>query len=199
MFEGSRRYRTAGRMVVAAWLLAAGLAAGGARSEPVTPGEVLPVPAFTPDRVRQPPVILQAAPLGVDAEELACLAEAVYFEARGEGSYGQRAVAEVVLNRRADPAWPDDVCSVVRQGYNPQNPQLHRCQFSYYCDGRPERVGDHDRLARIRAMAWNLLRGEESHIVPGATHFHADYVSPDWAHALHRVSRVDRHIFYRVP
>ena len=84
------------------------------------------------------PTVIDAPPAGVDEDELNCLAEAVYFEARGEGAYGQRAVAEVILNRRADPAFPDSVCGVVHQGFNPSSPKLHKCQFSYYCDGLPE-------------------------------------------------------------
>ena len=144
-------------------------------------------------------IVIEARPSGVDEHELNCLAEAVYFEARGEGSHGQRAVAEVILNRRASQSFPDTVCAVVHQGYNPANPQLHKCQFSYYCDGLPERFGDRDRLARIRAMAWNMLRGMKSNLTMGATYYHADYVSPAWTRKLLRVARVDQHIFYREP
>ena len=144
-------------------------------------------------------VVIEARPSGVDEDELNCLAEAVYFEARGEGSHGQRAVAEVILNRRASPSFPDSVCAVVHQGFNPRNPKLHQCQFSYYCDGLPEAFGDRDRLARIRAMAWNMLRGMKSNLTMGATYYHADYVSPSWTRNLLRVARVDQHIFYREP
>ena len=188
MEEGSRQWRwsaTVARMGAMPfwWLCAAGLL-------------LAQVPVGVAQAVRFP-VVIDAVPAGVDEDELECLAEAVYFEARGEGSHGQRAVAEVILNRRADPGFPNDVCGVVHQGYNPANPALHQCQFSYYCDGAPEAFGDRDRLARIRAMAWNMLRGEKSNLTMGATHYHADYVSPDWTRNLRRVARVDQHIFYR--
>ncbi len=160
---------------------------------------VLAVVPATPAYGSKFPVVIDAPPLGVDEDELDCLAEAVYFEARGEGAHGQRAVAEVILNRRADPAFPDNVCAVVHQGFNPANPELHQCQFSYFCDGLPEAIGDRERLARIRAMAWNMLRGEKSNLAQGATHYHADYVSPTWTRNLVRVARVDQHIFYARP
>ena len=73
------------------------------------------------------------------------------------------------------------------------------CQFSYYCDGRPEAFGDRERLAQIRAMAWKMLRGERSNMSNGATHYHADYVLPFWTRHLVRVARVESHIFYREP
>ena len=123
----------------------------------------------------------------------------MYFEARGEGAYGQRAVAEVILNRKDDPEFPNHVCDVVHQGYDPARPTLHRCQFSYYCDGRPEAFGDRDRLASIRAMSWMMLRGSRTDLTQGATYYHADYVKPRWTRNLLRVARVEQHVFYRKP
>src|SRR4051812_8628015 len=69
---------------------------------------------------------------GTGAETEACLAEAVYFEARGTNDITRAAVAHVIVNRSKDPEFPDSICSVVRDG----------CQFSYQCDGRSETLDD---------------------------------------------------------
>ena len=141
-----------------------------------------------------------AHPLAGDGDEaeLACLAEAVYYEARSEGVYGQIAVAEVILNRRDHPDFPDTICEVVHQGYDPRAATLHRCQFSYFCDGRPEKVTDANQLARIRAMLWNVVNSDVRGLTRGATHYHASYVSPSWARRMFRVTQIDTHVFYRV-
>ena len=133
----------------------------------------------------------------LDEGELRCLAEAIYFEARNEDVYGQTAVAEVVLNRRDHERFPSTICQVVRQGYSPD--RLHRCQFSYYCDGKPEAVGEKERYARISALAWHVLRShpQPQPLTLGATHYHATYVAPKWAKAMDHTRTVGRHHFYR--
>ncbi len=134
---------------------------------------------------------------GASEEDLACLAEAMYFEARSENIAGKVAVAEVILNRRDSHLFPDTVCEVVHQGYNPVSPRLHRCQFSYYCDGKPEAVGNWEEYESIRALAWGMLRGGTRPLTAGATYFHATYVRPSWARKMEEVRTVDTHVFYR--
>lgn len=131
-----------------------------------------------------------------DEDELHCLAEAIYFEARSETVFGQVAVAEVVLNRRDDPRFPDTVCGVVRQGYDPVRHNLHRCQFSYYCDGKPEYFGNKTEYARIEALAWSVLNRPSRNFTGGATHYHATYVNPSWAPKLRFVRTIGQHHFY---
>lgn len=127
--------------------------------------------------------------------ELVCLALAVYHEARSEPFLGQVAVAEVVLNRAESSRYPDDICEVVTQGGTVR----HRCQFSYYCDGKPETP--YNRLAWRRSVAIAKLtsNGVISAGIQDATHYHASYVAPYWRAYYARVATIGRHIFYRRP
>lgn len=127
-------------------------------------------------------------------KEQKCLAEAIYFEARGEPVEGQAAVAQVVLNRVRNPAYPATICGVVYQNDNWRN----RCQFSFACDGIKDRVTSpgHYRIAKDVAMA--VTAGKiwlES--VGSSTHYHATYVRPRWAGAMKKLTRIGQHIFYR--
>lgn len=131
--------------------------------------------------------------VGERGEAWQCLAEALYFEARGESLVGQVAVAEVILNRVDDGAYPDSVCGVVRQGYDSEGP----CQFSFYCDGKPEHVNNPDLFERIGKIAWVMLQGKPRVLTGQATHFHAASVSPGWARKMVRTAQIGDHIFYR--
>ena len=127
------------------------------------------------------------------SRELECLAEAVYYEARGETPSGQAAVAQVVMNRVRHPAFPKSICGVVFQGaYNRTG-----CQFSFACDGSMRRARDIGAWARARKVAARTLAGAGSSEVGSATHFHTINVSPGWGPRLLRVAQVGMHIFYR--
>lgn len=122
-----------------------------------------------------------------------CLAEAIYFEARGESVDGQVAVAEVVLNRVESRHWPNTICRVVNQG-------AHRrtgCQFSYTCDGKPDRVAPGAAWLQAQRLAKFMMRGGPRRLTGRATHYHADYVDPTWNRTMERTAVVGRHIFYR--
>jgi hypothetical protein len=125
-----------------------------------------------------------------------CLAEAIYFEARGESLAGQMAVGEVVLNRVDSARFPSSVCEVVSQG---AGGDLHRCQFSYECDGVPEVITERDSFGVAGKIAWLLLEGRPRVLTDGATFYHATYVSPRWARRFVRSARIGEHIFYRPP
>ena len=76
-------------------------------------------------------------------EDIACMAEAIYHEARGQKTIGQLAVGLVIKNRMKDPRWPNTICEVVKQGdYLGTKPIKHRCQFTFWCDGKPEIITD---------------------------------------------------------
>lgn len=127
-------------------------------------------------------------------KEQKCLAEAIYFEAQGEPIEGQAAVAQVVLNRVRNPAYPNTICGVVYQNDHWYN----RCQFSFACDGIKDRITSpaHYRIAKEVAMA--VTAGKiwlES--VGSSTHYHATYVRPKWAKTMKRLTQIGRHIFYR--
>lgn len=127
---------------------------------------------------------------------LSCLAAAIYFEARSEPIIGQIAVAQVVLNRVEDRRWPNTVCEVVKENRHPGT--LHRCQFSFYCNGQREIVHDKSAWDNAEQIARLMLSGTYTLTVP-ATHYHAVYVSPFWSLHYERLGRIENHIFYNSP
>ncbi|PZR37410.1 cell wall hydrolase [Caulobacter segnis] len=127
------------------------------------------------------------------SRELECLADAIYYEARGETPSGQAAVAQVVMNRVRHPAFPKSICGVVFQGaYNRTG-----CQFSFACDGSMRHARDTGAWNRARKIAARALSGAITNQVGSATHFHTTNVSPGWGPRLLRVAQVGMHIFYR--
>jgi len=124
---------------------------------------------------------------------LACLAAAIYFEARGEPTDGQIAVAEVVMNRVEDRRFPDDVCEVVKQNRYPG--QLNRCQFSFYCNGQKEVVTDWAAWHKAKDIAEGVL---ENTLALGvvATHYHTVDVEPWWSSEYEPLGTLGRHTFY---
>jgi spore germination cell wall hydrolase CwlJ-like protein len=158
-----------------------------ARAVPLPPAE-----AIAPGQAAAPFVVGKRS--GRDlAASLQCLTAAVYYEARSEGSEGQRAVAQVVLNRVRHPAFPKSVCSVVYQGSRRRT----GCQFSFTCDGSLRARREPAAWARARRVAGAALAGSVYGPVGHATHYHASYVRPWWAASLTRAVTVGSHIFYR--
>ena len=136
--------------------------------------------------------------------ELVCLATAIYFEARGEPTVGQIAVGQVIMTRVSDHRYPDTVCDVVKEGYyytwNPEIPIPNRCQFSFWCDQRPENIEDPEAYEWAEEISWGLLEGTLNIIdlTDGATHYHAYYVQPSWKDLMTETVRINDHIFYRM-
>lgn len=126
---------------------------------------------------------------------LHCLTEAVYYEAASELPDGQRAVAQVVLNRVRHPAFDESVCAVVYHG----SLRTTGCQFSFTCDGSMRRTPTTSEWARARGIAQQALAGAVFKPVGYATHYHADYVVPYWATSLAKNAVLGTHIFYRWP
>lgn len=131
----------------------------------------------------------------VNAEERHCLAQAIYFEAGGESRIGQLAVADVVLNRVAHPAYPKTICGVVFEGAERRT----GCQFSFTCDGSLRRAINKRRFAQAEELAGTILAGLRAPVSRNATHYHADYVSPAWAATLTPTATIGTHKFYRFP
>lgn len=142
------------------------------------------------------PFALRAATPIDQLRSLDCLAQAVYYEARSESDEGQRAVAQVVLNRVRHPAWPNSVCGVVYQG--PMRPG-GGCQFTFTCDGslaiRPAGLN----WARARMIAAEALAGRTFAGVGLSTHYHTHAVFPSWAPRLLKTAMIGAHNFYRLP
>jgi spore germination cell wall hydrolase CwlJ-like protein len=118
-----------------------------------------------------------------------CLAMAVYFEARSEPIDGQRAVADVIMARKHHPSYPNTICAVVAED---RGSKAWDCQFSFMCDGLPERP---------TGAAWTTAQAVAAEAIAGpatvySTHYHTDQVSPIWRHGLKRVGKIGSHIFY---
>lgn len=126
--------------------------------------------------------------------EQTCLATAIYFEARGESEKGQAAVAQVVLNRVRNPAYPKTICGVVYQNQD----WFGRCQFSFACDGVKDIIWNKPAYALAERIARQATNGEIwLPEVGSATHYHATYVHPRWARTMEKVDKIGLHIFYR--
>ncbi len=121
-----------------------------------------------------------------------CLAQAVYFEARGEAIPGQVAVAQVVMNRVRDARYPDEICGVVFENEH----RRHRCQFSFACDGRSDRPRHARAWETAKQVAMLVKYHAVADLVGPSTHYHADYVSPRWSSRLEKVAVIGKHIFY---
>jgi Cell Wall Hydrolase len=121
-----------------------------------------------------------------------CLSQAVYYEAASEAPEGQRAVAQVVLNRVRDPRYPSSVCGVVYQG----SERRTGCQFTFTCDGALARKPDPFLFARARMVAIGALFGQVEPLVGLATHYHTKQVVPYWRTDLVKLRTVGAHIFY---
>ena len=139
-------------------------------------------------------------------DHIQCLAMNMYHEARDQGTAGRLAVSAVVLNRVNDDRFPDSVCEVVLQAQTRPSwrdgtptPIRNRCQFSWYCDGKSDEVKDKKTYQKILDFARLIMHNDIQFvdITDGATHYHADYVKPDWAKTKTRTTEIGDHIFYR--
>lgn len=127
------------------------------------------------------------------ASDLDCLTQAVYYEARGETDSGQRAVAQVILNRVRHPAYPKTICNVVYQGAVKRT----GCQFSFTCNGIMTNRVESWAWKRARTVAEDALDGYVMKSVGASTHFHVLGISPDWADRMQRTATIGNHAFYQ--
>ena len=134
-------------------------------------------------------------------QQLSCLSLNIYHEARSESKLGQEAVGLVTMNRVYDGRYPDTVCDVVYQSHvdSKGRPKRNRCQFSWYCDGKSDKIHDIVAYNEIEELSASILEsyGIERDITDGAVMYHASYVKPYWASSYIKTSRVDSHIFYK--
>ena len=139
------------------------------------------------------PFILGKANRAAQTQALECLTSAIYYEAGQESDAGQRAVAQVILNRVRHPAYPASVCGVVFEG----STRPTGCQFTFTCDGSMARAPMAAAWQRARKVAWAALSGAVHAPAGLATHYHANYVLPYWASSLVKTHVEGPHIFYR--
>jgi spore germination cell wall hydrolase CwlJ-like protein len=139
-----------------------------------------------------PPFYLHAASPAETDRAVRCLTDAIYYEAASEPVEGQRAVAQVVLNRVRDPHFPKSVCGVVYEGWARRT----GCQFSFVCDGSiRRRHADQASWNRLKPLAEQALSGYVVPEVGSATHYYAQYVSPNWKGTVAEVTQIGAHIF----
>lgn len=154
-----------------------------------------PVNVWQADRIRlgkvEGPSLIRRAKYV--AGQRKCLAEAIYYEARSERMAGQRAVAEVILNRVNHSAFPDTICGVVYQGAE----RTTGCQFSFSCDGSMAKLPSGGAWERSQAVADHMIMKASVPTTRRATHYHTTAVSPVWAPSLRQTRQFDTHIFYR--
>ena len=129
-----------------------------------------------------------------------CLALNTYHEAKNQSLVGQVATAQVVMNRVADSRYPNTVCEVVKQGpkYKGSDvPVRHKCQFSWFCDGKADIPKDSITWLESIRIADIVLEEDVLDITDGALWYHADYIHPYWADHLERLVTIENHIFYK--
>jgi spore germination cell wall hydrolase CwlJ-like protein len=164
--------------------------------QPVAPQQALKVNSEIPIAVGPNPAaaafVFKGSASARD-QALNCLASAVYYEAGNQDADGERAVAQVVLNRVRHPAFPNTVCGVVYQG----STRTTGCQFTFTCDGSLAREPDADGWRRAWKVAEDALSGAVYAPVGWATHYHANYVLPTWASSMAKNAIVGAHLFYR--
>ncbi|WP_306115247.1 cell wall hydrolase [Roseovarius sp. MMSF_3305] len=136
---------------------------------------------------------IDAQPVVKGGDQWACLAEALYFEARGESVKGQFAVAEVILNRVDSPQFPDTICAVINQGTG----RKYACQFTYTCDGHKEIINEPRAFQRVGKVAKLMVNGAPRQLTDGATYYHTRAVSPRWSRKFNRTTSIGEHHFYR--
>lgn len=155
--------------------------------------ELLVQPAAAKGSVKFSRSWIDAQPKATGSAQWRCLAEALYFEARGETVKGQFAVAEVISNRVKSARFPGSLCAVINQGTG----KKYQCQFTYTCDGHAEVIAEPRAFARVGKIARLMMDGKVPALTEGATHYHTTAVNPRWARVYTRTAKIGVHLFYR--
>ena len=141
-------------------------------------------------------------------KEAVCLTQNVYHEARNQPQAGQMAVMSVTLNRVKDSRFPNTICGVVKQGPHRPSwkgtgeliPVRHRCQFSWYCDGKSDQPKDLKGYKKATDVAIQVYSGTIPDVTEGALWYHATYIrKPFWAYSFQETVKINEHIFYKRP
>ncbi|MCE1006319.1 cell wall hydrolase [Pseudomonas monteilii] len=147
------------------------------KAEKLTPGEAQAV-----DPAGQAPL----------DDSITCLARTIYWEAKGADAEDMSAVASVVLNRLGHDGFPDTICGVVKQGL-----ETKACQFSWWCDGRPDQVEEAQRYDVAKEIARKALNQQLKDPTGGALYFHDRTVHPDWAKTYRKTAQTTHFLFYK--
>jgi spore germination cell wall hydrolase CwlJ-like protein len=134
-------------------------------------------------------------------EQLHCLAQNIYFEARGESIIGQQAVALVTINRTNHPKYPGTICDVVHQAKLNRDgtPILNKCQFSWFCNGKGKSIRNEEKWEQAMETAAYIYDNydEIEDVTNGAIMYHAAYVRPYWKKSYTKTVEIESHIFYK--
>jgi len=140
-------------------------------------------------------------------QSIECLALNMYHEARDQGIAGKLAVSAVVLNRVGDKRFPNTICEVIKQGPTVESwkkngkiiPVRHKCQFSWYCDGKSDKPKDKKEYKKTLDLSKMIMDNavQVIDITEGALFYHADYVTPSWARIKQKTTEIGDHIFYK--
>ena len=143
--------------------------------------------------------VMYAESINAKEHEIECLAQNIYHEARSESTAGRMAVALVTLNRVKDERFPNTICGVVKQTkYYPSGRiDLHSCQFSWYCDGKPDTIKDQSCYKDILLIAEVMYTYETEDFTEGSLWYHSPKVKPKWSMVYTKVVKIDNHIFYK--
>ena len=147
----------------------------------------------------------QPLPEDLKSEAVECLALNMYHEARGQGTAGELAVTTVVMNRVNDSRFPNTICGVVKQGPTRPSwkdpkilfPIKHKCQFSWYCDGKSDKVKDTECYKDILLIAEVMYTYETEDFTQGSLWYHNPKVKPKWSMVYTKTVKIDNHIFYK--
>ncbi|QXI40731.1 cell wall hydrolase [Pseudomonas xantholysinigenes] len=151
-------------------------------------------PPPKPQETLKPSEVQAVDPAGQSPmdDSITCLARTLYWEAKGADAQDMSAVASVVLNRLGHEGFPDSICAVVKQGVESKS-----CQFSWWCDGRPDQVEEAERYAVAKEIARKALNQQLKDPTGGALYFHDRSVHPDWAKAYRKTAETTHFLFYR--
>ncbi|HET7597543.1 MAG TPA: cell wall hydrolase [Burkholderiales bacterium] len=125
-------------------------------------------------------------------DPITCLSRTIYWEAKGEGVAGMEAIANVVMNRLGHGGFPETVCGVVTQGR-----ERGACQFSWWCDGRPDDALDDKSYADAKEIARRALNRQLADRTHGALYFHHRKATPKWAAQYLKTAEIGEHFFYK--
>lgn len=125
-------------------------------------------------------------------DAITCLSRTIYWEARGEAAASMEAIANVVMNRLGHEGFPNTICEVVRQGH-----ERGACQFSWWCDGRPDDAMEEGPYAQAKEISRKALNRQLKDRSGGAFYFHNRKVTPNWSNEYIRTVEVGEHVFYK--
>ena len=148
----------------------------------------------SPSELIDKPEVQAVDPAGGEPldDAITCLARTVYWEARGEATVDMEAIANVVMNRLGHEGFPKTICSVVRQGQ-----ERGSCQFSWWCDGRPDQAKEDEAYAAAKEIARKALNLQLMDRTGGALYFHQQNVSPGWAAEYIKTVKIGEFVFYK--